>query len=129
LELDHRTFRMAVERSLGSEFIFSILFKALASVDLGPENARLPLTLFTTKRCPHRDRKRALGTDKTTSALRCWKICALQRAIPLYRNPLLCVSAHLSVLSVLCLYIAYSLAAYRPVHARPFSHLSTHPPI
>jgi len=62
LELYHRTFRMAVERSLGSEFIFSILIVALASVELGPESALLPLTLFTTKRCPHRDRKPALGT-------------------------------------------------------------------
>jgi len=53
---------MAVERSLGSEFIFSILIVALASVELGPESALLPLTLFTTKRCPHRDRKPALGT-------------------------------------------------------------------
>jgi hypothetical protein len=38
-----------------------MLIKALASVDLGPESARLPLTLFTTKRCPHRDRKPCAG--------------------------------------------------------------------
>jgi hypothetical protein len=104
---------MAVERSLGSEFIFSILIKALASVDLGPESARLPLTLFTTKRCPHRDRKPALCKEQ----------------FHFYRNHLLCVSAHLYVLSVLCFYMAYSLAAYQPVHSAisPRTHPSNHP--
>jgi hypothetical protein len=105
-------------------------------MELGPESTRLPLTLYTTKRCPHRDRSSALGTDWTATAFR-----SLQRSNPLLQKPLpFCISIHLCVhpssLS-LCLYSflhscvpTCSCLSIQPyLSARTHTHPSFHPSI
>ena len=143
MELDHRTFRMAVERSLGSEFIFSILIVALASVELGPESARLPLTLFTTKRCPTGTVSLRWARAKRPAHLAVGRSALCKEQFHFYRNPPLCVTVHLSVawcsLSLYsvqptcvptcsCLSIQPSLHARTHARTHAPTHLSTHPP-